>query len=233
MATSRIVDSPPLVTQRPTDAYEVSNNGAGTSYETRAQMLSYIVAQNNSWAGVNQFLDSALFVGNQFSFSSAGTISAAALIGSLVTFNGSASGNYTLDTGANIDIALGNPAPSTRLPITFVNQQSVGTIIIAASAGMTLDGLGVAGTLELAPGSSVNLQLVKVGTGNYSMFGSSYGAGVPAYIQGTFVPAMTMGGSSTGFTYSAQDGNYTRIGNTVFIQIVLVQTAKGSGTGLL
>jgi predicted aconitase with swiveling domain len=52
-----------------------------------------------------------------------------------------------------------------------------------------------------------------------------------AYVEGTFTPAMTFGGGSTGITYSTQTGFYTRIGRIVHIDIALVFTSKGSSTG--
>lgn len=49
--------------------------------------------------------------------------------------------------------------------------------------------------------------------------------------QGTFTPALNFGGSATGFTYSTQIGYYTQIGNTVFVAVDILLSAKGSGTG--
>lgn len=48
---------------------------------------------------------------------------------------------------------------------------------------------------------------------------------------GTFTPALAFGGSTTGVTYTTQTGNYSRIGNLVFIEINIVLTSNGSGTG--
>lgn len=48
---------------------------------------------------------------------------------------------------------------------------------------------------------------------------------------GTFTPVLTFGGASTGITYAAQSGQYSRVNGitTVFIYIVL--SSKGSATG--
>jgi hypothetical protein len=48
---------------------------------------------------------------------------------------------------------------------------------------------------------------------------------------GTWTPAVTFGGNSTGTTYSTQTGSYTRIGNRVFVDGILVMTDKGTSTG--
>ena len=51
------------------------------------------------------------------------------------------------------------------------------------------------------------------------------------YAQGTWTPQLAFGGLSTGITYSQQLGTYTRIGNIVFINVLLAVTNIGSATG--
>jgi hypothetical protein len=51
------------------------------------------------------------------------------------------------------------------------------------------------------------------------------------YLEGTFTPALTFGGGSTGITYVRRSGAYTRIGNRVFFELELVLSNKGSSTG--
>jgi len=51
------------------------------------------------------------------------------------------------------------------------------------------------------------------------------------YEEGTFTPAYTFGGSSTGITYYAQLGRYTKIGRIVICDIYLGLTDKGSESG--
>jgi len=53
------------------------------------------------------------------------------------------------------------------------------------------------------------------------------------YEEGTFMPGVAFGGAATGVTYSAQAGAYTKIGNRVCYQAVIVLTSKGSATGVL
>lgn len=53
------------------------------------------------------------------------------------------------------------------------------------------------------------------------------------YEEGTFTPALAIGGGTTGITYSQQVGRYTKIGNRVWIDIVIVLTSKGALTGNL
>jgi hypothetical protein len=47
----------------------------------------------------------------------------------------------------------------------------------------------------------------------------------------SFTPTLRFGGGSTGITYTTQLGRYTRVGNLVAFNIVLILTSKGSSTG--
>jgi hypothetical protein len=51
------------------------------------------------------------------------------------------------------------------------------------------------------------------------------------YEEGTWTPEVTVGGSTTGITYSARAGTYTKIGNTVRIDFIIRLTNRGSNTG--
>lgn len=51
------------------------------------------------------------------------------------------------------------------------------------------------------------------------------------YEEGTFTPTLLSDGAAVSRTYSQQQGNYTRIGNKVFFEVIIVLSAKGSSTG--
>jgi hypothetical protein len=51
------------------------------------------------------------------------------------------------------------------------------------------------------------------------------------YEEGTWTPAVTFGGGSTGMTLSTASGRYTKVGRLVTAHAALVFTAKGSSTG--
>lgn len=51
------------------------------------------------------------------------------------------------------------------------------------------------------------------------------------YEEGTFTPSITIGGASTGITYSVQLGRYTKIGRVVFVALQVTLTSKGALTG--
>jgi hypothetical protein len=68
-----------------------------------------------------------------------------------------------------------------------------------------------------------------VGTqsGGVSLLGREF----PVYETGTWTPTITFGGGSTGITYSAQEGTYTRIGDTVHLAGIAHVSGLGSVTG--
>lgn len=51
------------------------------------------------------------------------------------------------------------------------------------------------------------------------------------YEEGTWTPTLSFGGGSTGWTYSSQEGYYTKIGNIAFIRGLVWVNAKGTSTG--
>ena len=95
----------------------------------------------------------------------------------------------------------------------------------------------------VGPSSSTNAILMPTGasslpafttTGTPYVSGISFNAGtntLSSYTNGTWTPALSIGGSAAGITYSAQTGGYVQIGNVVFITIQLVLTSAGSNTG--
>jgi len=52
------------------------------------------------------------------------------------------------------------------------------------------------------------------------------------YEEGTWTPALTFGGASVGLTYGTRTGTYTKIGNLVHAEFLIVLTAKGSSVGV-
>ena len=51
------------------------------------------------------------------------------------------------------------------------------------------------------------------------------------YEEGTWTPALTFGGGSTGITYANRGGNYTKIGRQVTLNFMMELSSKGSSTG--
>ncbi len=51
------------------------------------------------------------------------------------------------------------------------------------------------------------------------------------YEEGDWTPVLSFGGGTTGITYEARDGEYTRIGRQVTITFMVELSSKGSATG--
>jgi hypothetical protein len=51
------------------------------------------------------------------------------------------------------------------------------------------------------------------------------------YQEGVFTPVLSFGGASTGITYAARFGNYTRIGNRMIFDLQIQLSNKGTATG--
>jgi hypothetical protein len=121
--------------------------------------------------------------------------------------------------------------------VVNVNNLTIGGEV-ADHAGMEF------GTNQIAPRSGGTSVDATVDLGYFSLrwrdlylSGGVYLGGTGAanhlddYEEGTFVPAITFGGASTGVTYTARFGRYIKIGTLVYVNIALNLTDKGSSTG--
>jgi hypothetical protein len=148
--------------------------------------------------------------------------------GSITT--GGSSNSYTITSNTSWTLATG-------LRITAKANHSV-----TGAATLTVNALG-AKALRITGAAGADVALFTgtiVENGIYDLVydaaaNSAAGAWMvknPVLIEaGTWTPGITFGGNSTGTTYSTQTGSYTRIGNRVFIDGILVMTDKGTSTG--
>jgi len=100
------------------------------------------------------------------------------------------------------------------------------------------------GTNGVTTNSGTLISATTIGVGGATPSASGAGITFPAtqsastdantlddYEEGTWTPTIAFGGGSVGVTYSDQRGNYTKIGNRVFISMYLQLANKGSSTG--
>jgi hypothetical protein len=107
---------------------------------------------------------------------------------------------------------------------TTINQ------VLYSSAANTVSGLTTANSAVLATNGSGVPSITATPTITSVTFGS--GTALSVYQEGTFTPTL-IGASTAGTTtYSAQQGNYTRIGNMVHC-VFCVNITAATGTGLL
>lgn len=153
--------------------------------------------------------------GTQFVFGASITSTSSGTIGA-----NRVAGNLVFAT--HPDSTSGLTVPTTRGTISSAGNW---TINAADAAGQTLN---VGGTYNHAVGATQEMMVID----NAGNVGTN-GAIAPGfqYATGTFVPGLTVGGSSVGITYSLQGGSYTRIGNTVLFCLTMGVTSLGGLTG--
>lgn len=86
---------------------------------------------------------------------------------------------------------------------------------------MTLDSTG---NLAFSSGTGISFAATSDAAGMTSEL-------LDDYEEGTWTPSLTFGGATTGITYTAQLGLYTRIGNVVAVSCRIILSSKGSATG--
>lgn len=157
--------------------------------------------------------------GGILGFTASGTIASSSLLTANGIVIGGGAGATPSSTAAMTDgqllIGQSSAAP---LPKTIS-----GNATLAASGALTVT--GASGLFDISGASAGQIKFPA--TQNQSA-----GANVlDDYEEGTFTPGISFGGGSTGITYSAQVGVYTKIGNTANLGIRVVLTSKGSSTG--
>ena len=113
---------------------------------------------------------------------------------------------------------------------------SVGaTVITTLTVGTLSSAVASVGTLTVG-----TLSVVALSTGTLTVSAIKFPATqIPSadvntlddYEEGTFTPTISFDGDSTGITYSANEGSYTKIGNQVTVRLNIVLTDKGAETG--
>jgi len=127
--------------------------------------------------------------------------------------------------GATINYT-GNTTATGIVTCAAAQVGSVKRLIVAngasfnASANMTVDS-ATSGSFLMAAGAEVEVLALSATTFRVTTIDSS----------GTFTPTLTLGGGSTGITYSSRAGRFTKKGNVVNFNIEIVLTSKGTSTG--
>jgi hypothetical protein len=115
---------------------------------------------------------------------------------------------------------------------------------IVINGSGTITGASTLATAVVSPTLTTPVVTSTLGVGNATPSASGAGITFPAtqsassdantlddYEEGTWTPTISFGGGSVGLTYQAQNGRYTKIGNTVTVQCGLYLNQKGSSTG--
>ena len=151
-----------------------------------------------------------------------------------------ANGNITLNAGANtINIGSDNTDSTCKFG-TGGGNKSV-TAGAASSTSTTLITSGSGGVTLASNSSNAPITFSPNGTGIVTTPNAFLSASISFdggtnklsnYVTTTsWTPVLQFGGASVGITYSTQKGLYTRIGNQVYVWIIIVLSSKGSSTG--
>lgn len=123
-----------------------------------------------------------------------------------VRIEGDTDANLFYTDATNSRVGVGTISPAQKLDVVGAIQSSDNVIQATAGKGFNF----TANT----PAAGMTSQLL-----NW-------------YEEGTWTPALSFGGATTGITYGTQFGQYTRIGRQVTLVAKVVLTSKGSATGL-
>ena len=147
--------------------------------------------------------------------------------------------NTLVVDATNNRVGIGTVSPSQTLEIS--NDGNAGLDIVDSGSGDPAIRLSVANSAGYV-GTTTNHSLrfisndSEVGRflsgGGLTFNGDTATANaLDDYEEGSFTPTLTFGGGSTGMTFSAQNGRYTKIGNMCTVYVEMNLSNKGSSTG--
>ena len=84
--------------------------------------------------------------------------------------------------------------------------------------------IGVGGATPAASGAGITFPSTDL---HYSTNANT----LDDYEEGTYTPTVSYSGSTSGITYAARTGSYTKIGNVITVQVMVTLTNKGTGSG--
>ena len=129
-------------------------------------------------------------------------------------------GNIT-GLGTGVATWLATPS-SANLASCVTGETGTGSLVFATQP-VFANTIGVGGATASNSGSGITFPATQAASTNANTLDD--------YEKGTWTPALTFGGGSTGITYNKQTGFYTKIGRFVNAQFTIQLTNKGSSSG--
>jgi hypothetical protein len=138
--------------------------------------------------------------------------------------------NFYTGGGSSIDIGSGSTVFLTNSTVRSVATNAITGSGILYLGSVDFNGSSASTSINT---STINNLITRLGSTRTS--GISFDDGVNTlqnFVDVTsFTPALQFGGSSTGITYAARSGSYTRLGKTITFQLSIELSNKGSATG--
>lgn len=143
----------------------------------------------------------------------------------------------TLTDNTTTDGSWGEVAYGCSNAISFEVPLASGQVPVSPDTSGKYVAKTISGDATLAASGALTLKTNPLSlTGGQLAFPATQSASADAntlddYEEGTFTPGISFGGGTTGITYTAQTGQYTKIGNLVTINSLVFLSSKGSSTG--
>jgi hypothetical protein len=214
----------------------IITSGTGTSLVNNSKILSGVASAISIGSGSTATVtNTEISSSNTNAITGTGTLNYGGIVfsGTSSTINTStvnalneAIGNVTTGTwaGTNIAVAHGGTGNSSQSAFSLVAGGTTTTGAFQAIAPVaTGQVLASAGTGAL-PAFTATPTVTSITIGS--------GSALSTFVNNaSWTPTLAFGGSSTGITYSFNNGTYTQIGNLVFITFQLQLSSKGAQTG--
>ena len=144
--------------------------------------------------------------------------------GSTLTFSSALTSSDSIDFIISMGepLLIGTPSDNTVTTNKLVNDSVTGAKIENNPT--------IAGNLTVS-GTSTNTGLITASAG-VAVGGTGSENTLDDYEEGDWTPVLKFGGGTTGITYNAQIGRYTKVGRQVFINATVFLSSKGSSTGV-
>lgn len=153
------------------------------------------------------------------------TITASVLLGGCLYFLPAADIVVALPNATDILAAAGSIGTSQGITIRMVNASNF-NVTISGNTNVSLNGLSTTGALTLTPNSAITVTLVQNTTGQFTVFGASYGS------LSTVIQNSSFSTTWSGPWASPQTGNLTitRLGNVVSAKVPAFSAVSTSST---
>jgi hypothetical protein len=182
-----------------------SSTGSGGIVQT-ADASGVLQLQSNGTVAVNILSGTSVAVGSATAYNGGGFGANLSIYNATAAAVTVVNANEQFQIGANSANNLGFYNPTHATYMAAMNQYGIGVGTAVPSSGF-----GITFPSTQSPSSDANT--------------------LDDYEEGTWTPELTFGLANTGITYSTRSASYIKIGQLVFVSLIIVLSSKGSATG--